>query len=144
MPGVRRLSAEAVPAGRVRLVFLTPVVFKLDESPTFLPEHFADRFFEHSLGRTVRMHRICSTSSMEWVEGPRMRVRMTGHRLFHYELPLHSFRQDKWLDFDGVAGWLDLEGEFGDAMLWGHAAEVLHFGQKAAFGLGRVRVLVLG
>lgn len=72
-----------------------------------------------------------------------MNSELVGHRLFHYKLPRHSYRQDKWLEFDGVVGYLDLAGGFGSAMPWARAAEVLHFGQKSAFGLGKVRVLVL-
>ena len=64
-----------------------------------------------------------------------------GHRLFHYQLPRRSYRQEKWLDFDGVVGYLELEVTSG--MPFARAAETLHFGQKATFGLGRIRVLVL-
>lgn len=142
-PGLRRFLPEAVPARRIRLVFLTPAVFKLDKTCTFRPDDFAARFFEHSLGRAVQMHRTCCSTRLPWIEAPAVRAEMTAHRLFHYELPRHSFRQEKWLDFDGVVGWLDLVGDVTEAMVWGRAAEILHFGQKAAFGLGRVRVLVL-
>jgi hypothetical protein len=70
-------------------------------------------------------------------------TRVAGHRPFHYELPRHSFWQDKWLDFDGVVGYIDLAREAGGLMPWARAAEALHFGQKSAFGLGKVRMLVL-
>jgi len=142
-PAPRRLTPGHETARRVRIVFLCPAVFKLEEAPTFAPEDFAARFFEHSLGRAVQMHRACSAERLPWVEAPPVRAELAGHRLFHYELPRHSFRQDKWLDFDGVVGYLDLAGEIGPALPWARAAEVLHFGQKAAFGLGKVRVLIL-
>ena len=77
------------------------------------------------------------------VEAPPVEAVLAGHRLFHYELPRHSFRQNKRLDFDGVVGYLDLAGDLGAAMPRARAGEVLHFGQKAAFGVGKVRVLVL-
>jgi CRISPR/Cas system endoribonuclease Cas6 (RAMP superfamily) len=77
------------------------------------------------------------------VEAPDVRARIAGHRLFHYLLPRHSYRQDKWMDFDGMVGYLDLEGDLDAGMPFARAAEVLHFGQKATFGLGKVRVLVL-
>lgn len=143
MPAARALTLEPEKASRVRIVFLSPAVFKLDRSPTFSPQDFAARFFEHSIGRASQMHRTCSGVRPPWVEASPVRAELVGHRLFHYELPRHSFRQDKWLDFDGVSGYLDLAGEFGAAMSWARAAEVLHFGQKASFGLGKVRVLVL-
>ena len=138
-PAVQRLTIEeGQPA--VRIVFLSPTVFKLDSAPTFAPEDFAARFVEHSIGRAGQMHRACSGVRPPWVEAPAAGAEMVGHRLYHYELPRHSFRQDKWLDFDGVVGYIDLAGELGAAMPWLGAAEVLHL---AAFGLGKVRVLVL-
>lgn len=143
IPAAQRLTIEKERAVRIRIVFLSPTVFKLDRSPTFEPEDFATRFIEHSIGRAGQMHLACSGVRPPWVEGPAARTEMVSHRLYHYELPRHSFRQDKWLDFDGVAGYFDLAGELGAAMPWARAAEVLHFGQKAAFGLGKVRVLVL-
>ena len=139
----RTLMIEEQPARRVRVVFLSPTVFKLDRAPTFSPEDFARRFFEHSLGRAVGMYSTCWADRLPWVEPPVAHVELVGHRLFHYDLPRHSFRQDKWLDFDGVVGYIDLEGEIGPLLAWGRAAEVFHFGQKAAFGLGKVRLLVL-
>ena len=143
VPAAQSLTAENEKATRIRIVFLSPAVFKLDRAPTFSPEEFAGRFFEHSIGRAVQMYRACSGVRPPWVEAPPVRAEMVGHHLYHYELPRHSFRQGKWLDFDGVIGHIDLAGDMGAGMPWARAAEVLHFGQKAAFGLGKVRVLVL-
>lgn len=142
MPVAQRLSIEKEAAGRVRIVFLSPTELKLENSPTFAPEDFAARFFEHSLRRAGQMYRACWGARPTRVEAP-ARAAMTGHRLFHYELAHHSFGHDAGLDFDGVAGYIDLAGELGPAMPWARAAEVLHFGEKAALGLGKVRVLVL-
>ena len=142
-PSVRCLRTENESPRRIRIVFLSPVVFKLERAPTFSPEEFAGRFFEHSIGRAVQMYHTCSGIRPPWVEAPLVRAEMVGHRLYHYELPRHSFRQEKWLDFDGVVGYIDLAGDLGAGMPWARAAEVLNFGQKATFGLGKVRVLVL-
>jgi hypothetical protein len=142
-PAPRSLTAGNETASRIRIVFLSPTVFKLDQAPTFSPDEFAGRFFEHSIGRAVQMYRACSGIRPPWVEAPPVRAEMVSHRLYRYELPRHSFRQDKWLDFDGVVGYIDLAGELGAGIPWARTAEVLHFGQKAAFGLGKVRVLIL-
>jgi hypothetical protein len=142
-PVPRTLSLERHAAERIRIVFLSPTVFKLDEAPTFSPEHFAARFFEHSIGWAGQMHRACSGVRPLWLKAPDGRTEMVGHRLFHYQYPRHSFRQDKWLDFDGVVGYIDLAGDLGASMPWARTAELLHFGQKATFGLGKVRVLIL-
>ena len=143
MPLVRTFTFENEAARLVRIVFLSPTVFKLGSAPTFDPEDFAARFFEHNIGRAVRMYQACSGMRPAWVEALPVQIELVGHRLFHYELPRHSYRQDKWLDFDGVIGYIDLAGQVGAALPWARAAEILHFGQKAAFGLGKVRVLVL-
>ena len=143
MPAPQALRIENETASRIRIVFLSPAVFKLDRAPTFSPRDFAERFFEHSIGRAVQMQHACSGVRPTWMEAPPLHVEMVGHRLYHYDLPRHSFRQDKWLDFDGVVGYIDLAGNLGAGMPWGRAAEVLHFGQKSAFGLGKVRVLIL-
>ena len=144
MPPLQRLCLEIETARRVRILFLTPTVFKLDRAPTFEPEHFARRFFEHSVGRAVQMYDACmGKPKLPFEPEPTIQARMAEHRLFHYELQRRSYRQGKWLDFDGVVGFLDLEGDLSSGMPWARAAEVLHFGQKATFGLGKVRVLVL-
>jgi hypothetical protein len=143
MPASQRLILETESAFRIRIVFLSPTVFKLGQTPTFAPDDLAKRFFEHSIGRAGQMYWACTGVRPPWFDAPTGHFEMVGHRLYHYDLPRHSFRQDKWLAFDGVVGYIDLAGELGQVMPWAHAAEVLHFGQKAAFGLGKVRVLIL-
>lgn len=143
MPPLSRLTLEEESVALVRIIFLSPTVFKLERAPTFSPEEFAVRFFDHSIGQAKQMVQACGVTGLPWVEAPPIRAKMVGHRLFHYDLPRHSYRQDKWLDFDGAIGYFDLAGSIGPAMPWARAAEVLHFGQKSAFGLGKVRVLVL-
>lgn len=118
-------------------------MFKLDQALTFSPEHFAARFFEHSIGRAAQMYCACTGVRPPWVDALDVRAELVNHRLFHYELSRHSFRQQKWLDFDGVVGYIELKGEMSAAMHWARAAELLHFGQKAVFGLGKVRAFVL-
>lgn len=142
-PAARTLIIENETVALVRIVFLSPTVFKLGRTPTFSLEDFATRFFEHSIGRAGDVYRACTGVRPPWVEAPSTRAELVAHRLFHYELRRQSYRQDKWLDFDGVIGYLDLAGDFGPVMPWARAAEVLHFAQKATFGLGKVRVLVL-
>ena len=68
---------------------------------------------------------------------------MTGYRLFRYSLPRQSYRQARWMDFDGVIGWIEWEGVGCSAALpWLKAAELLHIGQKATFGLGSVELVI--
>jgi len=143
MPAMQRLALETEMARRVRIVFLTPSVLKVGKSPTFAPQEFVARFFEQCIGRAGKMQQTCAGVRPPWVEAPATRAELVGHRLFHYDLLRHSFRQDKWLEFDGVVGYIELKGEFSAGIPWARAAEVLHFGQKSAFGLGKVRFLIL-
>jgi hypothetical protein len=143
LPARQKLTAEDERARRIRIVYLSPTLLKLGREPAFAVEDLAARFFEHCAGRAVRMYQTCCGARLPWEEVPPVRADLAGYRLFHYELPRHSFRQEKWLHFDGVVGWMDLEGDMGAAMPYARAAEILHFGQKAAFGLGKIRVLAL-
>jgi hypothetical protein len=144
MPALQRLCLRNESAQRLRLVFLTPAVFKVERRPAMDALAFASRFFEHSLARAVQVYNAFSGEpQLPWLAPPPVRVVMRGHRLFHYELPRRSYRQEKWLDFDGVVGFLDIEGDLAGGLPFACAAEILHFGQKATFGLGKLRVLVL-
>jgi hypothetical protein len=131
---------------RVRVVFRTPSLLKLGEAACFDPERLARAFPEHCMIRAVRIYNAFFAHQgrpLPWMTMPDLRVRLAGHRLFHYVLPRLSLRQDRWMRFDGVVGYMDLEGDLTPAMRFLHAAEVLHFGQKATFGLGEVRVYSL-
>lgn len=145
MPPIQTLSTEPESPSRIRIAFLSPAVFKIDNTPSFDPAVFAARFFEHALARATQVHHaFCSPAARPpRLDPPAVEPTLTGHRLFHYTLPRHSYRQEKWLDFDGVVGYLDLAGDLAAGMPWARAAEVLHFGQKATFGLGKLRVFVL-
>ena len=143
-PALNRLSCEAEAARRIRIVFQTPSILKLGTGGVFDPPELAARFIGHSMARAVQVHNsLTGRPRLPWLEAPRLGERLAGHRLFHYEISRRSYRQDKWLQFDGVVGYIDLAGELDAAMPFARAAEILHFGQKAAFGLGRIRVLVL-
>ena len=74
-----------------------------------------------------------------WMRMPDLGIRLADYRLFHYVLPRLSFRQYRWMRFGGLVGCLDLEGDLTPAMPFPRAAEILHFGRKATFGLGRNR-----
>lgn len=143
-PAPMHLTSEPERARRIRLVFETPTVYKLADSPTFQPADFGLRFWGHALARAVQVHdSLMDKPALGWIEPPPIECRIVGHRLFRYVLPRRSYTQDRRLNFDGVIGHIDLEGNLDAAMPFARAAEILHFGQKAAFGLGRVRVLVL-
>ena len=144
-PPLQRFAVDLEPARRLRLLFQSPTVYKprTAKVPTFDAHTIAAGFFDHCIGRAKDIVQLSSARSLAWVETPNLDFEVTGHRLFHYELPRHSFRQDKSLDYDGVVGYIDLEGDFGAVMPWARAAEILHYGERSTSGLGKVRVLVI-
>lgn len=127
---------------RLRVFFRTPVLIKLEDGPCFKPERIASVFAEQAMVRVVRVYNAFAAQAGErlpLVEAPGGLVRLAGYRLFRYVLPRLSFRQDRWMRFDGLVGYIDLEGKLGELMPLFRAVEVLHVGQKATFGLGEVR-----
>lgn len=148
LPPLRRLGDEPARTGggrvrRIRVVFLSPMVLKSGEEAVFDAERCAARFFEHAMAQAAKFHEAVGEARLPWLDAPAVEARLTGHRLFRYALPRRSYRQDQWLDFDGLVGYLDLEGDLTAGMPYARAAETLHFGQKATFGLGRTRVFVM-
>ena len=141
MPRRCFLFPEPESARRIRVLFLTPTLLKVGADTTFDPADIASRFVANCVAAAVRMQHTCSGQKPPFVEAPNLEL--AAHRLYRYELPRHSLRQGKWLHFDGVVGSIDLAGDASPAMPWIRAAEIFHFGQKAAFGMGRIRVLNL-
>lgn len=135
----------ANPVNRLRVVFLTPALLNVNRRVCMDAEQVARRFASQCLVRAMQVHdAFCRHDGgrLPWMELPEMNVRLAGARLFRYVLPRLSLAQDRWMDFDGLIGHLDLEGDLTPAMPFVRAAEVLHFGQKATFGLGMVRCIV--
>lgn len=133
------------PIRQMRIVFRTPTLLKLGEAICFDPERLSHAFCEHCMIRTVQVYNAFfgnENGRLSWMSMPELGVRLASHRLFHYVLPRLSFRQDRWMRFDGVVGYMDIEGNLTPALPFIRAAEVLHFGQKATFGLGEVRALI--
>ncbi len=147
MPPMQRLVGDSESAQCLRIHFLMPTAYKPrgEKQPTFDAKALAAGSWDHSIGRAKEMVQACSVRGkpLPWVEAPQVRAELVGHRLFHYEVPRHRYRQDKWIDFDGAVGYLELEGDFSAVMPWARAAEVLHFGERSTAGLGKVRVVVL-
>ncbi|MBM3740713.1 MAG: CRISPR system precrRNA processing endoribonuclease RAMP protein Cas6 [Acidobacteria bacterium] len=141
----RRLGREEAdgPLRRIRLVIETPLLMKGAEGTCFDPPEVGRMVLEQAVVRAVRIHNHLfarGDGKAPFVRPEWPGVVMTGHRLFRYVLPRHSYRQEEWMNFDGVVGWIEWEGEVGPLVPWLRAAEVVHVGQKAAFGLGRVRL----
>ncbi len=76
------------------------------------------------------------------MELPAERPRIAGGRLFRYMFPRMSHRQQAFMDFDGVVGHVVFEGRLKELLPLAMAAEVLHLGQKATFGMGKVQCLI--
>jgi len=132
-------------AKRVRVVFLTPALLKVGSGTCFDPQVLARECMRHSMVRAMQVYHafFAQGQKLPWMELPDMGVQLAAHGLYHYVLQRRSFRQERWMNFDGVVGYLDLTGDLTPALPFLRAAEFLHFGQKATFGLGRVRMHVL-
>jgi CRISPR-associated endoribonuclease Cas6 len=132
-------------ARRVRVVFRTPTLLKLGNATCFDPGRVAKALPEHCMIRAVQIYNALFARpgySLPWMTMPDLGVQVVGQRLFHYVLPRLSHRQGRWMRFDGLVGYLDLAGDLTPAMPFLRAAEILHFGQKATFGLGEVKCFV--
>ena len=78
---------------------------------------------------------------LPWIDfPPGILPKVTRTQLYRYHYERLSNRQHKKMDFDGMIGSIWYQGE-GLAQLAPlvEAAEVLHIGQKATFGLGLVK-----
>ena len=67
-------------------------------------------------------------------------LRVVGRRLSFQNLTRYSHRQDRPVDIGGYVGALSLEGDFAPLLQLFRAAEVLHVGKGAVFGLGKVAI----
>lgn len=141
MPHRCFLWPEAESARRIRVLFQTPTLLKVGADTTFEPVEIASRFVDNCVATVRRMQRTCTGREAPFVDVPKLSL--AAHRLFGYDLPRQSVRQGRWLHFDGIVGSIDLAGDASSAMPWIRAAEIFHFGQKAAFGMGAIRVLNL-
>ena len=136
-------GVESSDASAVRVVLLTPVFINRGDGCCRDPFTLAATLLEQSLVRAIKVHdSLCTPGA---VRLPRMEMSVTdwhlvGQRLFHYRFLRHSNRQERWMEFGGLVGWLDLAGDIGSLLPLLRAAEVLHLGQKATFGMGQVRI----
>jgi len=129
------------PARRVRLHLLTPVLIRDGERMCRDAGRMSELVLNQALVRALNVYNTYfSREKLPFMKPEWPGVVSTGTRLFQYELSRKSYRQQRWMDFDGVVGWLEWEGDVGQLLPWLRAAEVLHVGQKSSFGLGRVAV----
>jgi hypothetical protein len=144
--GEQRLGVVRSSGKSLRLSFVTPLRIRGRKgSYNRNPEEIAAQFWEAALVRAVRVRDyFCSSGSLgerlPWQDLPPRLPAVVRRRLFHYQLERLSNRQQRKMDFDGVVGSVWYEGaELEELSPLVYAAEVLHVGQKATFGLGRVK-----
>jgi hypothetical protein len=135
------LSPAASPPARLQVSFVTPTRVRVGDDYCFEPARFAAHFWEAALTRAMRIRDfLCRPASprLPFLELPADLPHVAGHTLYHYALRRMSHRQRRFMDFDGVVGSVLFEGALEPLLPLAHAAELLHIGQKATFGLGRV------
>jgi len=137
----RMAIGEVGEARRVRVYLLTPLLIRDGDRICDEAVRLGELILKQALVRAVTVYNtFFGREKLPFVTADWPGVVMTGHRLFRYELTRKSYRQQRWMEFDGVVGWMEWEGAVGRVLPWLRAAEVLHVGQKASFGLGRVAV----
>lgn len=142
------LGALLRESGRSRsmvIAFITPVRLRTGAGNyCFSAAELAQHFWEAALVRAMRARdTFCKPGQrLPWMALPLL-PRLQACRFYHYVLPRLSLRQRAFMDFDGIIGNATYENVPGELAALARAAEILHIGQKATFGLGRIRCLVL-
>jgi hypothetical protein len=148
-PAMRQTLAPLVEDfGEVRKLtvgFVTPLRTRAGDNYCFSPGQLGETFWETCLSRAGKIRDAFCTPSRDrlpWMELPEERPRIAGGRLFKYALPRMSHRQQAFMDFDGLVGHIVFEGRLKRLLPLALAAESLHIGQKATFGLGKIRCVI--
>jgi len=137
------MQLEGAGARRLRLVLATPLLIRAKTGICQEPVALGKAVLDQALVRAVTLYNTFfakSGAKLPFVEPGFPGVSLTSHRLFTYKLERQSYRQGRWMNFDGVVGWLEWEGQIQQIAPWLRAAEILHIGQKATFGLGKVEI----
>jgi hypothetical protein len=143
--GMAGLPADApLPEGAVTLRFVTPLRIKVRHRLTDRPR-FRDLAF-HMLRRVLEMaHWHVPGAAVDWEFYPLLQrceeVRVAGADLRWLDWERWSQRQNAAMKLGGVVGTLTLEGNLAPFTSLLRAAEVLHAGKGATFGLGKVEVV---
>ena len=141
-PAIQRLTDKGASSGQnLRLSFVTPARLRAGAAYCFDGAEFGNLFWQAALARAVRLRDdFCAPGEgrIPWQELPDNMPRVRHLRLYRYRLKRLSHRQQRLMDFDGVVGLVDYEENLEPLAPLVAAAEILHIGQKATFGLGRV------
>lgn len=140
-----KLSATAPAATAARLEFLTPLRLDPKGGWAGTPEALVQQVATSALVRAIKLHdNFCRNDGarLPKIELPRHTVSVRQSQLWRYWLPRLSNRQDRTMEIGGIVGSLELEGDLHGIMPLLQAGEILHAGQKATFGLGRIRTII--
>lgn len=143
VPAVHQLDEPALDDERLRLSFLTPTRFK---EKGHLIERFTFRALAFRMLRRVlevaHFHVACA--EIDWDVDPYLEqadaVRVVDADLRWLDWQRYSNRQRVKMGLGGVVGAVTLEGPLAPFHPLLRAAEVLHVGKGATFGLGKIRV----
>jgi hypothetical protein len=136
-------SGSPLPEGAVTLRFVTPLRIKVRHQLTDRPR-FRDLAF-HMLRRTLEMAYFHVPGAVvDWEFYPLLQrsegVRVAGADLRWLDWERWSQRQNSAMKLGGLVGTLTLEGDLAPFAPLLRAAEALHAGKGAVFGLGKVEV----
>jgi hypothetical protein len=137
------LPPQQGPAERARLRFLTPTRIKLRRQ---LAQEVDFRSLVFAMLRRVLelAHVHVPGAAIDWNFRPYLdqadSVRVTAADLRWHDWQRYSNRQERSMTLGGFAGTLEVEGDLAPFAPLLRAAEILHVGKGATFGLGRLRI----
>ncbi len=129
------------PASRIRLSTVTPLRLRVDGHQTARPA-FAD-LFRAVLRRVRILNEFYGREPLTAETGPLFdelaASRTVEDAFVPRTIPRFSSRQQARMDIGGLTGYIIVELPEGHLRNWLEAAEILHIGKAASFGLGRIK-----
>lgn len=140
-----RLSANPVPVRSARIEFLTPLRIHPSGGWDQPFDALVRQVATSAMVRAIKLHdNFCRNDScrLPRMELPSHTLTVKSPQLWRYWLPRVSNKQSRTMEIGGIVGSLEVEGDLANLMPLLTAGETLHVGQKATFGLGRIRTVV--
>lgn len=144
LPSFRIAAGGRRPEGRLRLELVTPLRLEPRGGWKGTVEDLVRQIATSGMVRAIKVHdAFCRNDGgrLPRIDLPLAEFAVRAHRLWRYWLPRISNKQERAMEIGGIVGSIDLDGGWAGLAPLFRAAEVLHAGQKATFGLGRIRLV---
>jgi hypothetical protein len=125
----------------IRVCCQTPWCLRIGDRYCFSMADAAAHFLTSCYTRSAQVLEMVTSQKPPFHEPPRLHVdEATGYR---FRWLRRRLDETEPMDFDGLTGCFDLSGPLAPYAPLLRAAEILHVGQKTAFGMGKVAVFGL-